>query len=255
LRSRCADGTFRAVTQLPFRQTVEHILELERELQTPVRRADEARLRELLAPDFVEIGASGRRWDLDSVLAMLRQETTDSEVINLTGLTARELAPGVVQVFGSPSGPGDVPAGPRSGVNAEAVGSRFSTRAPPSLTGRSPADASSGAEVESAHPLAAAEGADVRPLRIELGRPLPDMPRSAPAAARLVRREPVGALPWSVARGGCVGERCGHGSSGRWSPTLTRWHQDGAVGSGLPDGASVAWSQSSTTSPTNSGMR
>jgi hypothetical protein len=87
------------VTQLPFRQTVEHILELERELQTPVRRADEARLRELLAPDFVEIGASGRRWDLDSVLAMLRQETTDSEIINLTGLTARELAPGVVQVF------------------------------------------------------------------------------------------------------------------------------------------------------------
>jgi hypothetical protein len=87
------------VTQLPFRQPLEHILELERELQTPGCRADEAGLRKLLAPDFVEIGASGRRWDLDSVLATLRQESTDSEVINLAGLTARELAPGVVQVF------------------------------------------------------------------------------------------------------------------------------------------------------------
>jgi hypothetical protein len=92
-------GTIHAVTQLPVRQPWEHVLERERELQTPACRADEARLRDLLAPDFVEIGASGRRWDLDSVLAMLRQESTDSKVINLIGLTARQLAPGVVQVF------------------------------------------------------------------------------------------------------------------------------------------------------------
>lgn len=77
------------------------VLELERELQTPVCRSDETRLRELLAHDFLEIGASGRRWDLDSTLAMLRDESAegDSAVIELTGLTARILAPGVIQVF------------------------------------------------------------------------------------------------------------------------------------------------------------
>ncbi|GAA5152709.1 hypothetical protein GCM10023340_33470 [Nocardioides marinquilinus] len=72
---------------------------LERELQTPVCRGDEVRVRELLAVDFVEIGASGRRWDLASTLALLREETPDQAVIEVEGLEGRELAPGVVQVF------------------------------------------------------------------------------------------------------------------------------------------------------------
>lgn len=82
-------------------QPLDRVLELERELQTPACRADEARLRELLAPDFLEIGASGRRWDLHSTLAMLRDESVegDSAVIKLSGLTARVLAPAVIQVF------------------------------------------------------------------------------------------------------------------------------------------------------------
>jgi hypothetical protein len=89
------------MTQLSSPQPLDRVLELERELQTPACRADEARLRELLAPDFVEIGASGRRWDLDSVLTMLREESAedDNDVIKLTGLAGRALAPGVVQVF------------------------------------------------------------------------------------------------------------------------------------------------------------
>ena len=82
-------------------QPLDRVLELERELQTPACRADETRLRELLAPDFVEIGASGRRWDLDSTVAMLRDESgeEDDDLIRMDKLAARELAPGVVQVF------------------------------------------------------------------------------------------------------------------------------------------------------------
>jgi hypothetical protein len=86
--------------QPPTQHDLDRVLELERELQTPTCRADPARLRELLAPDFVEIGASGRRWDLDSTLTMLDEETAEgSAVIEMSALQARALAPGVVQVF------------------------------------------------------------------------------------------------------------------------------------------------------------
>lgn len=82
-------------------QTVDQIARLERELQTRACRADEARLRELLAPDFVEIGASGRRWELESILAMLRNESTDPDRpdIEVVDLSCRALTPEVVQVF------------------------------------------------------------------------------------------------------------------------------------------------------------
>jgi hypothetical protein len=86
-------------------QDLDRVLDLERELQTPACRADDARVRQLLAPDFVEIGASGRRWDFDSTMLLLHQETAAQlgeeppAVIEMTGLRARALAPGVVQVF------------------------------------------------------------------------------------------------------------------------------------------------------------
>lgn len=82
-------------------QAIDVIIELERELQTPSCRADGERLRDLLAPDFMEIGASGRRWDRPGILTMLREESQegDNATIELNGLTARVLAPGVIQVF------------------------------------------------------------------------------------------------------------------------------------------------------------
>jgi len=85
----------------PSTHDLDRVLELERELQSPTCRAALARLRELLASDFVEIGASGRRWDLDSTLAMLHEEAADENagVIEMTGLQARVLGPGVAQVF------------------------------------------------------------------------------------------------------------------------------------------------------------
>ena len=76
------------------------VLRLERELQTPVARADEDRLLELLAPDFTEVGASGRAWDRESILVLLREQSDDEETspIGIHDLRGRVIAPGVVQV-------------------------------------------------------------------------------------------------------------------------------------------------------------
>ncbi len=75
------------------------VLDLERELQSSVARADEGRLRQLLAPDFTEVGASGRIWDRDSILDMLRRESAvDAPSIGIHDLRGRVIAPGVVQV-------------------------------------------------------------------------------------------------------------------------------------------------------------
>lgn len=76
------------------------VLELERELQSPATRADTDRLLELLAPDFLEVGASGRLWDRDSILGMLQEESADEEAtaIEVIDLHGRVLAPGVIQV-------------------------------------------------------------------------------------------------------------------------------------------------------------
>ena len=76
------------------------VLDLERELQSPAARADEDRLRQLLAPDFLEVGASGRQWDLEMTLTLLREQSGDEEtpVIGIHDLRGRVIAPGVVQV-------------------------------------------------------------------------------------------------------------------------------------------------------------
>jgi hypothetical protein len=54
---------------------------LEEELLTSAARRNQARLRELLHPDFVEIGRSGRRWSREEIIAALasEDEPTDSD--------------------------------------------------------------------------------------------------------------------------------------------------------------------------------
>jgi hypothetical protein len=68
-------------------------------LLDPEVRASPARVLELLDPEFVEFGASGRRWDLDSVLEVTSggSVSPDSpvEVSQMTGVL---LAPGVVHL-------------------------------------------------------------------------------------------------------------------------------------------------------------
>lgn len=52
------------------------VLRLEAELQDGTTRSDGGRLREILSPEFGEIGASGTRWDRESILDLLVGETT-----------------------------------------------------------------------------------------------------------------------------------------------------------------------------------
>jgi hypothetical protein len=88
------------MSESPSAPDLERVVQLERELQTSACRADTVRLRELLAPDFLEIGTSGRRWDLESTLGLLDEEVADdSGVIEMTAVEVRALGPGVAQVF------------------------------------------------------------------------------------------------------------------------------------------------------------
>ena len=54
----------------PLDASLDAVVGLERELLDPAVRADPLRAGELLHPDFEEIGASGRRWSRQEVLAM-----------------------------------------------------------------------------------------------------------------------------------------------------------------------------------------
>lgn len=80
-----------------FEDDVQRVLELERELQSPQARGDVGRLRGLLAPTFVEIGASGRRWNLADILDLLEEET--AAPITVHDLHGRRLGDEVIQVF------------------------------------------------------------------------------------------------------------------------------------------------------------
>jgi ribonuclease HI len=53
------------------------IQEWELELMSPPARADAARLRELLHPEFVEIGRSGRRWTREPIIESLLTHPRD----------------------------------------------------------------------------------------------------------------------------------------------------------------------------------
>ena len=62
----------------------------EEELLTSAARHNQSRLRELLHPDFVEIGRSGRRWTRDEIVAALADEddrpTTHTDEWEFVGL-------------------------------------------------------------------------------------------------------------------------------------------------------------------------
>ena len=74
------EGPTRAGTE------IETVLALERELQTAHCRSDPDRLADLLADDFVEVGASGAVWDKASILDLLDSEdSVEIEVLQLSG--------------------------------------------------------------------------------------------------------------------------------------------------------------------------
>jgi ribonuclease HI len=63
---------------------LDEVVELELRLLDPAVRADPAEVERLLHPEFREIGASGRMWDRDSMVAALAEEPG-------TGATASEV--------------------------------------------------------------------------------------------------------------------------------------------------------------------
>jgi hypothetical protein len=65
-------------------------------LLDPAVRASRERVLELLHPEFVEFGASGRRWDADSVSAMMAQADVGGERVEAQAFSGVRLADDVV---------------------------------------------------------------------------------------------------------------------------------------------------------------
>lgn len=72
----------------------------ERRLLEPAVRASEELLRELLHPEFVEFGTSGRKWDRTAIVAALRRgpERSDASALSVSRMAGVELAPGLVHL-------------------------------------------------------------------------------------------------------------------------------------------------------------
>ena len=71
-------------------------MRLERELLEPATRSDEARVRELLADNFLEVGASGHAFGKAEVLSWLPSESGES--FSVTSMQAATLGEGVILV-------------------------------------------------------------------------------------------------------------------------------------------------------------
>lgn len=70
---------------------------VEDQLLTSATRRDSDRMRELLHPEFVEIGRWGRRWSRDEIVAALADEGVRAPVTT-SDWEFREMAPGVALV-------------------------------------------------------------------------------------------------------------------------------------------------------------
>ncbi|WP_256104803.1 DUF4440 domain-containing protein [Streptomyces sp. ODS05-4] len=80
-------------------QAVRAAVDGELRLLDPEVRADPARVRELLDPQFTEIGASGRRWDAESVLTVTSGGAVSADSpVEVGEMSGTVLAPGVVHL-------------------------------------------------------------------------------------------------------------------------------------------------------------
>jgi len=73
-------------------------LSTERRLLDPAVRQDAEAVSELLADDYVEIGASGRLWTRAEAIAELASESPEPDATMTSEWTVRELAPGLAMV-------------------------------------------------------------------------------------------------------------------------------------------------------------
>lgn len=80
-------------------QAVQAAIDRELRLLDPEVRASPARVLELLDPEFVEFGASGRRWDVESVLEVTGGGSVSPDSpVKVSQMAGVLLAPGVVHL-------------------------------------------------------------------------------------------------------------------------------------------------------------
>ncbi|MDQ1012930.1 hypothetical protein QFZ82_007415 [Streptomyces sp. V4I23] len=80
-------------------RAVQAAMEAELHLLDPEVRASPVLVSELLDPDFIEFGASGRRWDATSILTVTSAGSVDPESpVEVSEMSGVLLAPGVVHL-------------------------------------------------------------------------------------------------------------------------------------------------------------
>jgi hypothetical protein len=80
-------------------QAVQAAIDGELRLLDPEVRASPACVLELLDPEFTEIGASGRRWDVESILTVTSAGSVSAESpVEVSEMSGALLAPGVVHL-------------------------------------------------------------------------------------------------------------------------------------------------------------
>ncbi|WP_256638523.1 nuclear transport factor 2 family protein [Streptomyces murinus] len=81
------------------KQAVRAAIDGEIRLLDPEVRAVPALVLELLDPEFIEFGASGRRWDVDSILTVTSGGSVSAESpVEVSDMSGVLLAPGVVHL-------------------------------------------------------------------------------------------------------------------------------------------------------------
>ncbi|MDI3403837.1 nuclear transport factor 2 family protein [Streptomyces cavernicola] len=80
-------------------RAVQAAIDGEMRLLDPEVRASSSRVLELLDPEFTEIGASGRWWNMDSVLSVTGDgSVTPESPVKVSEMTGVVLAPGLVHL-------------------------------------------------------------------------------------------------------------------------------------------------------------
>lgn len=80
-------------------RAVQAAVDGEMRLLDPEVRAVPARVLELLDPEFTEIGASGRRWDAESILTVTSGGSVSPESpVQVSEMSGVVLAPGIVHL-------------------------------------------------------------------------------------------------------------------------------------------------------------
>ncbi|MGW1881380.1 nuclear transport factor 2 family protein [Streptomyces sp. NPDC001970] len=82
-----------------FGPAVAAAIEGELRLLDPVVRTEPSLLAELLHPDFLEFGASGRRWTRDAIIELLSGKGSQThKPVTASEMTGTQLAPDVVHL-------------------------------------------------------------------------------------------------------------------------------------------------------------